>query len=238
VARFKEGYLELISPYDASLPGGEFFAEMLKKSEGALSAGLEIASAQQTAQDLKAAGIKIEGPTPGTILKPGEKQPPPTRWWSLSFEDALPSRPVFLIQYNRDPADPRPERQPNPNSADGMSALLIAVTDPEKAAAAYGNIGKARDGEVSLPEFGAKAKEIILDRGSVFLLRATDPAGPTARYLKERGEGILGVRMGVADLDQVRNKIRDKNVSQDPQSVLISPEKAGGVWLEFQVAHP
>jgi len=42
--------------------------------------------------------------------------------------------------------------------------------------------------------------------------------------------------MGVADLDQVRSKIRDKNVSQDPQSMLVSPDQAAGVWLEFQVA--
>jgi hypothetical protein len=115
-ARFSGGgYLELITPYDASLPGGRSVAEELKKGEGALEAGLEIASAEQVARDLRTAGLKITGPTPGTIMRPGEKEPPP-RWWSVAFEDDLASRPLFLIQYVRagPPTAPRPAPPSNP----------------------------------------------------------------------------------------------------------------------------
>jgi hypothetical protein len=199
-------------------------------------AGLQIASAQQSAQDLTAAGLKIRGPTPGTIKMPGEKEPPPTRWWSISFSDELASRPLFLIQYAGD--RPRTAPPTHPNSGSHLSALLIAVNDPEQAAAGYGNIGKVKDQEVPLPEFGATGKEILLERGSILLLRASDPAGPTARRLKERGEGILAVRMTATDLNQARKQVGEKNVSKDDQSVLVAPENAAGVWLEFQAPRP
>lgn len=228
------GYLELLTPYDASLPGGSEVAKLLEHGEGAFQSGLQIDSAERAARDLNAAGIKIKGPIPGTIMRPGDKEPPPTRWWIVGFVDEVSSRPVFLIQYVRDPASPRPPRPPHPNTASALSALMIAVNDPEKAAASYGNIGKLSPTEIELPEFGAIAKEIILASGSIFLLRATDPSGPTAQRLKDQGEGILGVRLAVTDLDETRRAIRRKNVSKDEQSVLVSPENAAGTWLQFQ----
>jgi catechol 2,3-dioxygenase-like lactoylglutathione lyase family enzyme len=252
-AHLSDGYLELITPYDTSLPDGRAIAERLNKGDGAVAAGLQIASAEQSARDLRAAGMKINGPTPGTIMRPGQKEPPPPGWWLVTFGgpvlfvDQLASRPLFLIQYAR--PDPTPEQikamvaaghapPKNPNSASSLSALLVAVNDLQGSAAAYGNIGKASDQEIPLPEFGAVGKEIVLERGSILLLHATDPSGPTARRLKERGEGILAVRLVATDLDQARKQIGERNVSKDKQSVLVSPENAAGVWLEFQVARP
>jgi catechol 2,3-dioxygenase-like lactoylglutathione lyase family enzyme len=211
-APFNGSYVELITPYNASLPDGKQVAEHLKKGDGAIAAGLQIASAEKTARDLRAAGMNINGPTPGTIVRPGQKEPPPTGWWLITFggsqfvDPNFPSRPVFLIQYAMrpvatEPAAPRPPPRPaNPNSASSLSALLIAVNDPQKSIAWYENIGKASDREIALPEFGAAAKEIVLERCSILLLRATD--------------------------------------SKDQQSVLVSPENAAGVWLEFQAAPP
>lgn len=238
-------YLELITPYDTSLSGGPSgggrgYAEYLKQGDGARSAGLRIASAEQSARDLSAAGLKIKGPTPGTIMMAGEKEPPPPRWWTISFVDQLASRPLFLIQYAPRPAatEPVAPRPVNPNSVSSLSTLLIAVNDLQSAAAGYGNIGKVSDLEIPLPEFGAVGKEILLERGSILLLRSTDPSGPTARRLQERGEGIFALRLGVTDLDQARKQIGDRNLSKDPHSILVSPENASGVWLQFQAARP
>lgn len=231
------GYLELITPYDGSLPDGRRIAENLKKGEGPVAAGLEITSAEQSARDLTAAGVKTKDPIPGPFMRPGEKEPPPTRRWSILFADELASRPLFLIQYIR--ATPRRAGPPpNPNSAFALATLMIAGNDPEQAAAGYGNIGKVKDQEIPLPEFGAAGKEIVLERGSILLLRATDLAGPTARRLKERGEGILAVRMTATDLNQARKQVGEKNVSKEDQSVLVAPENAAGVWLEFQIPRP
>jgi hypothetical protein len=69
---------------------------------------------------------------------------------------------------------------------------------------------KLGDQEIPPPEFGAVGKETFLERGSILLLRATDPSGPTAQRLKGRGEGILAVRVGVTDLDQARQADRRK----------------------------
>jgi hypothetical protein len=136
-------------------------------------------------------------------MRPGEKEPPPTLWWSILFAEELASRSLFLIQYIR-ATTRRAEPPRNENSAFGLSALLVAVNDPETAAAAYGNIGQLKNREIQLPEFGAVGKEIVLERGSILLPRAIDPAGPTAQRLKERGERILAVGMTASDLDQTR----------------------------------
>ena len=233
VVRFSDRtYLELISAYDASLAGGKEVAEFVEKGEGAVAAGLEIGSAENAARELRAAGLKVRGPTAGTILRPGETQAPP-RWWDVEFEDEVAARPVFLLQYVRNPsARPRPAPE-HANSASTLAGVLVAVSDIEKAAAAYGNIGQVGDREFAMPEFGAAAKQIALKSGSIFLLRATDPSGPTARRLKQRGEGVLGVRIGVTDLDKARSSVGNRNVSSSDQSVLVSPESAAGVWLQF-----
>jgi catechol 2,3-dioxygenase-like lactoylglutathione lyase family enzyme len=47
-AHLSDGYLELITPYDTSLPDGRAIAERLKKGEGAVAAALQVASAEQT----------------------------------------------------------------------------------------------------------------------------------------------------------------------------------------------
>jgi hypothetical protein len=156
----------------------------------------------------------------------GAKEPLPPLWWNVSFADAVASRPLFLIQYAGGSISSGSSitagwigDSQNPNSASNLSALLIAVNDPEKATVGYRNIGKLTDREISLPEFDATAREIVLERGSIFLLHATDPVGPTARRLKDRGEGILAVRMLVEDLDQARKQIGDKNVSKSQESI-------------------
>jgi hypothetical protein len=228
-------YLELITPYDAALPGGRRLADFLRQGEGAESAGLQIDSAESAARDLRAAGLKVRGPTAGTILRPGETQAPP-RWWSVAFEDRVARRPVFLIEYIRDPNAPRRPAPAHANSASTLTALLVAVSDLEQAAAAYGNIGELSTRQIAMPELGAAAKQIALKGGSILLLHATDPEGPTARWLKQRGEGILGVRIGVTDLGQARSSIGSKNVSASDQSVLVSPENAEGIWLQLQSA--
>jgi catechol 2,3-dioxygenase-like lactoylglutathione lyase family enzyme len=231
------GYLELVNPYDASLPAGSHFGELLKKGEGPAAASLEIASAEQAVHDLKAAGLETKGPMPGTLTRPGSTAPPVTLWWTVTFVQPLDSRPISMVQYSPDTLvnlEKLAHTSVHPNAASSLSAILIAVKDPEKSAAAYGNIGTLSTREIELKELGAIAKEIVLARGSIFLLRPTDPSGPTARRLKNQGEGILGVRLAVTDLDQTRKLIGDKNISKDSKSVLISPENAAGAWLQFQ----
>jgi len=147
-----------------------------------------------------------------------------------TFSEEVAARPMFLIQYIR----PLPPGTPHPNSASGLTALLVCVSDMEKAAAAYREIGQVIDREIPMPEFGAAAKQVALKSGSIVLLRATDSAGPTARRLKEQGEGILGVRIGVTDLGQARSFVGNKNISAKGPPVLVLPENAAGVWLQFQ----
>lgn len=199
--------------------GGLEFFEHRDLREGPINADLEVLSADEAARDLRAAGLKIVGPTPGSLVIPGG---PVVKWLTVQFEDKLDSRPVYMVQLLN--PELRPKDLDHPNSVSSLSATLIAVNDLEKAASGYANIGKLSSGEVAFPEFGAVAREIVLARGSIFLLRAADPSGPTAQHLKTSGEGIFGVRFAVTDLDQTRRVVGEKNISTDKQAVLVSPK--------------
>ena len=210
--------------------GGAFeFSEHRDRSEGPRRADLEIASADEAARELRAAGFKMIGPTAGSRVMPGEET---LKWFTLEFEDKLDSRPIYMVQVqNREVLHPSFD---HPNSVSSLSAILVAVNDLEKAAAGYTSIGKVSSREVAFPEFGAVAREIVLARGSIFLLRATAPSGPTAQHIKSSGEGLLGMRLDVKSLGQARKAVGDKDISEDKRAVLVLPENAAGAWLEFR----
>jgi hypothetical protein len=202
---------------------------------------LEIASADQAAHDLNAAGVKMNDPVPGSRIVHSPTGPVMLQWQTLRFAEKLDSRPLYFMQRGPEPAGNAARERSIPvhaNAAGSLVAALIAVNDLDQAAAGYAHIGTPGARNIELPEFGAIAREIDFQSGSILLLRATDPSGPAARRLKTQGEGILAVRIAVTDLAQTRKVIGEKNVSKNKQSVLISPENAAGVWLQFQSARP
>jgi hypothetical protein len=208
--------------------GGFEFAEHSDRSEGPRRADLEIVSADEAAGNLRATGLRTVGPTSGSRVISGET----LKWFTLEFEDKLDSRPVYMVQIlNREVL--HGASFDHPNSASSLSAILVAVNDLEKAVAGYASIGKLNSREVAFPEFGAVAREIVLVRGSIFLLQATGPSSPTAQRIKTSGEGLFGMRLAVTDLGQARKAIGEKNISKDKRTVLVSPENAAGAWLEF-----
>ncbi len=164
----ESGYIELITAYDATLPGGKTIADFTKKGDGGADIGLAISSADQAARDLRGGGFRVEGPNPGTVMRAGDKEPPPTLWWSVGFSDRAASRPVFMIQYLEDQS--ARHFAAGPNAVSSLASVLIAVNDPDKAVAGYGNLGTVSPREVRVPEFGAMAKEIVLARASILLL--------------------------------------------------------------------
>lgn len=209
--------------------GGFEFGERRDRSEGPRRTDLEIVSADEAAGNLRATGLRMVGPTPGSQVMPSGET---LKWLTLNFEDRLDSRPVYMVQIlNREVR--RGASFDHPNSASSLSAILVAVNDLEKAAAEYASIGKLSGREVAFPEFGAVGREIVLTRGSIFLLQATGPSGPTVQRIKTSGEGLFGMRLAVTDLGQARKVIREKNISKDKRTLLVSPENAAGAWLEF-----
>jgi Glyoxalase-like domain len=220
----------------------EFFEPRDKTQKiGPSNVELEIASAEQAAHDLNAAGVKMNAPVSGSRIVHSPTGPATLKWQTLRFTEQLGSRPVYFMQSLTE-ADVIAARDKNipvhANQAGSLAAAVIAVNDLEQAAAGYAHIGTPGARDIELPEFGAIAREIAFQSGSIFLLRATDPSGPAARRLKAQGEGILAVRIAVNDLAQTRKLIGEKNVSKSKQSVLVAPENAAGVWLQFQSAHP
>jgi hypothetical protein len=213
----------------------EFYEHKDIPYEGPRRADIIVSSAGQTARNLSNSGTKMKPPVPGSRVFPLPMGMTTLKWLSLDFDERLPSRPIYFIEILNTPeieaALPRP---PHPNTAFEMKAILVAVNDLEKAAAGYANIGKLSAREIPMPALGAVAKEIVLQRGSILLLRATDPSGPVARRLAAEGEGNMGVQLTVKDLAQTRKAVGEKNISKDKRYVLVAPENAAGTWLQFQ----
>ena len=209
--------MSTLNPAMSAIPfregGGFEFFEHRDRSEGLRRADVEVASAEDAARDLRAAGFTMAGPIAGSRALPSGET---LKWFTLEFEDKLDSRPVYFVQVlNRDVLHASFD---HPNSASSLSGLLIAVNDLEKATAGYAGIGKLSTREIAFPELGAVAKEIVLGRGRIFLLRATGP-GPTAQRLKTTGEGLFGMRVAVADLDKARKVIGERNISTEKRLV-------------------
>ena len=105
--------------------------------------------------------------------------------------------------------------------------------DLEKAAGGYAGFGKLSGREVAFPEFGAVAREIVLARGSIFLLQATGPSGPSAQRIKTSGGGLFGMRLAVTDLGQARKVIGKKTFRRTSGRCSSRPKMQRGHGRSF-----
>jgi len=86
----------------------------------------------------------------------------------------------------------------------------------------------------------AKGTEFQVGEGTILLLAPTRDDSRTAIFLKQRGEGsILGASIEVGDLSLAKHLL-DKNGTEYQdykgaygQSILISPERTHGFYLEM-----
>jgi hypothetical protein len=72
------------------------------------------------------------------------------------------------------------------------------------------------------------------------LLEANSSGKPTASFLRERGQGVMGLTLAVGDIAKARSLIGGKTNRELPtyegvygKSILVPPEAASGVWIEM-----
>ena len=134
-------YLELLSvSANTSIKQGDDseIADFLKRHEGAMFLGINVASAKAAADYLKAHNFDVTGPDPGSIMKEGETTPPPPMWYSVGTADKPAAGkkgftiPIFLIEYlstNWTDKARAEGRMDHPNTAMGIHAVWFAVHD-------------------------------------------------------------------------------------------------------------
>ncbi len=250
-----QSYLELLAVDDrekvaANDPG---LLAFLEKGPGAFAAALSTSSASATAARLEALGLAPTAPSPGTVQRATDAKPPPPKWLTVEMREAA-GLPLFFIQYLRvDYADifhhwdegyAQARAAPyyrQPNGARGVSALWIAVPDLEAASKTLQALSSSPGRDYRCPALGADVREFALVRQAIRLLRPVDAGGPTARFIAERGQGILGFSVEVERLDDVAGRLRDLPGSTGDvgpcfpagRSLLVPGALAGGAWIEF-----
>jgi hypothetical protein len=244
IAHFEnETYLELMGLYDPAKD--EYLSAFLEKHEGGISVGLNTGSAERTAAFLKSRGVESKIGD-GTIQFEGMEGPPPVFWrWIEIREGTFLSDAIFLIEYTPARMTYRknhPERYgqtSHQNTAKSISSVWIAVRDAEEASKRLENIGLARKRTLNLLELNAKGVEFETGKGSLVLLSPAESKGKTLRFLAQRGEGVIGAGIQVADLAACKETLQKsgrrfrENVGIHGEGLMAEPEQAHGVYLEM-----
>lgn len=249
VMHFKNrSFLELLGVYDREKAKETPEVKFLEKHEGGTGFGVHVASAESALSFLRARGIESSGPKPYPSVVPGN---PAGMWIWRTVEFKKPTVPggnVFLIEYNEPLIEEYRRKDPqifeaskvHPNTAEKLQAVWVAVKDLKAAVRAYESIGFTAKRRISLPQLGAKGREIEAGEGLVLLLEASSVKGEVASFLTRRGEGVIGVSIKVTELNTALN-ILETNLKQKlrpyegayGKSVLVPVEVTRGIWVEM-----
>lgn len=236
--RFRNGtYVEFLGIYDKKKAMGTDELKMLRSTQGATGFGLNVSSADMTARQLRQLGFNMLGPEsyPGSASN--------WMWKDVGFATkVVPGGEVFFIEYNealrQAPAKKkmRTQNEIHPNGAIALRSLWIAVPSLETALKKYEALGFSAGRRFSFSYLHANAKEVNLGRGKVLLLESTLNAGPVTKFLQKRGENVIGLSIGVANLTEARRQFRGPfKTIQGPAgpTVLLPTFSSLGLFVEI-----
>lgn len=241
-------YLELLSYYDRE--GAPEIAAILQRFEGGIFAGLAVESAQRTSEVLRSRGLDVAGPVSGFATIDAVGSEPVEMWRHVTFrQPVVPANAIFFIEYNREAlgelSRSHPEFSPlnftdHANGSQGIRAVWMAVADPTAATAAYESVGFAPGDELEVPYLSALGRSIPAGRGELLLLAPARGEGKVAAFLRQRGEGVMGVSLEVGELATTRDVLAARTGFRMATyeglygtSVLIPPELTHGLWIEM-----
>ena len=137
---------------------------------------------------------------------------------------------LFLVRDNRSVSD-RPEHFAHANGAMALSAVWIATEHGDDLVRLLVQLGgTVQSILVQAPE-PVRAQVVSLDSGQVVILPASHQRMP--------GRPVIGASFSVADLAKVRQvlanaRIKTRDEHDTSERVLVEPEFAHGLWLEFR----
>lgn len=193
-------------------PGSRADQEKLRGEAGARSFGIHT-----TALDAAHALLKQRNFAVTPIFSAAADDPDglgpgkPPRWRLFAFEKAPLASPLFFIDYapgRTDPAslaDDRTARE-HPNGARQLSAIWLLSSQIETDRKRLANMGFADAVPVRLAQIAAKGYAVAIGTTRLLLLEP-DGAGAAANALKRGGMQVLGISIGVTDLDQAQRRV-------------------------------
>lgn len=124
-----------------------------------------------------------------------------------------------------------------------LDHLGVAVTDLERAAAAWSTLGLATAHVEEVPRDQVRVAFVPFGGGRLELLEPTAETSPVARFLARRGEGIHHIAFAVTDLAALLARLKAAGVrlideaprpgAEGTQVAFVHPAATGGVLVEL-----
>ncbi len=211
-------YLEVLTFTELNPFTAEFLA-FLENHEGGKFYGADVEDAAAALTFLNGAGYPAVGPIPTAplVLEPtGDVLGLTPLWYSIVLTSVLaPDNSTFFLDYDEVQIEqmfldfPAVAPQPHANTARRIDSLFLVVADLDAAIDFYEGLGlEVRGKHKKLHYLGGRGAEVRYRNNTVQLL-VPDGPGVVANFAATRGQGILGARLEVADLDAAQALIGD-----------------------------
>lgn len=210
-----QGFIELLGitrPNPELDPGSAADQAALHGAAGARSFGIHSSALDQARTALEQGGFGVTPIFTAAANDPDGGGPgAPPRWRLFAFGPQPLSSSSFLIDYAPPKSDPASRAddmiaRTHPNGARTLSAFWLLSSDADKDRQQLARMGFASATPVSLPEIAARGFCVKIGPSSLLALQP-DGAGIAADALRSGGPQILGVSVGVADLDHAQRLV-------------------------------
>jgi catechol 2,3-dioxygenase-like lactoylglutathione lyase family enzyme len=202
-------YLEILAFTELNEFTAPFLA-FLEEHEGGKFYGTDVVDAAQAITFLTGAGYPNVGPIPAAPLiieSTGELVGLSPLWSSIILTARVaPDNSNFFLDYDEAQVQqmfaefPALAPQPHPNTAQKIDTLWLVVSDLDAAIDFYEGLGlEVRFEHKKIHYLGARGAEVRYNNNTLALL-VPDGPGLVADFVADRGEGILGARIQVGDL--------------------------------------
>ena len=164
---------------------------------------------------LRDRGFELDPPSPLTYDPDGAGPLPatPSDWRTVSFtKSPMTFGDLFFISYAEEHPTPqqtidRAITREHPNGARAWTSIWLLSSDLAGDRKAFERMGFADLGEVDLPQVAAHGVRLQAGPDTVIVL-APQGDGIAAHALAKRGTHILGVSIGVKDIDQAQRLVQ------------------------------
>jgi hypothetical protein len=224
-AMLRRGYIELLAVVDPALPDNGLGA-LLDRFEGARILALGMQDSEGNLARLRRAGLEIPGVSP--LSRPVEPGGPIARFERLPLPEALEGR-VQLVRHLTAEAIWQERWIAHPNGAQELRAAIIVSDQPAESAARLSRLSglplepdPAGGFALPLPD-GARVRVLAPEVSAAILPGVVPPALPA----------LMGMVLGVADLDATRRALAGVLVIETPGGVMVPPSQAAGCAVIF-----
>jgi hypothetical protein len=208
-------YLELegITRPSAEMdPGMQADQASLHGGPGSRTFGLRSTELDAMRMFLQQQGLQPTAVFSASLNDPdGDGPSAPPRWRLFAFDHQPLSSNLFFIEYaalHRTAgrvADDRAARE-HPNTARELSAVWLLSPDADADRRQFERMGFTNAAPVRIAQIAAHGYAVPVGRKRVYVLQP-DGAGTAADALRKGGPQVLGVSVGVTDLDRAKRQV-------------------------------